>query len=58
MGLGYTFLSGATSAWIVDEIGQGAGGSGFLTGDPSGAGGQFLGDIRQCGLAKHQPQLT
>ena len=22
MGLGYTFLSGATSAWIVDEIGQ------------------------------------
>ena len=30
MGLGYTFLSGATSAWIVDEIGQRRAGAAFL----------------------------
>lgn len=30
MGLGYTFLSGATSAWIVDEIGQARAGEAFL----------------------------
>ena len=30
MGVGYTFLSGATSAWIVDEIGQQRAGAAFL----------------------------
>ena len=30
MGLGYTFLSGATSAWMVDEIGQARAGAAFL----------------------------
>lgn len=30
MGVGYTFLSGATSAWIVDEIGQDRAGKAFL----------------------------
>ena len=30
MGAGYTFLSGATSAWIVDEIGQERAGKAFL----------------------------
>ncbi len=30
MGLGYTFLSGATSAWIVDEIGPERAGGAFL----------------------------
>ena len=30
MGLGYTFLSGATSAWIVDEIGSERAGGAFL----------------------------
>ena len=30
MGAGYTFLSGATSAWIVDEIGQEQAGMAFL----------------------------
>ena len=30
MGLGYTFLSGATSAWIVDEIGLERAGQAFL----------------------------
>ena len=30
MGVGYTFLSGAKSAWIVDEIGQQRAGSAFL----------------------------
>lgn len=32
MGLGYTFLSGATSAWIVDEIGQARAPNAFLRG--------------------------
>lgn len=30
MGVGYTFLSGATSAWIVDEIGQARASAAFL----------------------------
>ncbi len=30
MGLGYTFLSGATSAWVVDEIGSERAGGAFL----------------------------
>jgi len=30
MGLGYTFLSGATSAWVVDEIGAERAGGAFL----------------------------
>ena len=30
MGLGYTFLSGATSAWIVDEVGQARATDAFL----------------------------
>ena len=30
MGLGYTFLSGATSAWLVDEIGPERAGGAFL----------------------------
>lgn len=30
MGLGYTFLSGAQSAWIVDEIGQGRASAAFV----------------------------
>ena len=30
MGLGYTFLSGATSAWVVDEIGPERAGGAFL----------------------------
>ena len=30
MGLGYTFLSGATSAWVVDEIGVERAGGAFL----------------------------
>ncbi len=30
MGLGYTFLSGATSAWVVDEIGLERAGGAFL----------------------------
>ncbi len=32
MGLGYAFLSGATSAWIVDEIGQARAPNAFLRG--------------------------
>ena len=32
MGLGYTFLSGATSAWIVDEVGQSRAENAFMRG--------------------------
>src|SRR5205823_8214234 len=31
-GLGATFLSGATQAWIADEVGQGNAGSAFMRG--------------------------
>ena len=34
-GCGYTFTSGATQAWIADEIGEGHAGQAFLRGDQS-----------------------
>ena len=53
-GLGYTFTSGATQAWISDEIGEAAAGKAFLRGNQLGllaslAGiglGALLGSIR------------
>jgi len=35
-GLGYTFTSGATQAWITDEIGEAAAGKAFLRSDQVG----------------------
>ncbi len=42
-GLGYTFTSGATQAWISDEIGEDAAGQAFLRGNQVGQAGSLLG---------------
>jgi len=42
-GLGYTFTSGATQAWISDEIGEELAGQAFLRGNQVGQAGSLLG---------------
>ena len=42
-GLGYTFTSGATQAWISDEIGEEVAGQAFLRGNQVGQAGSLLG---------------
>ena len=42
-GLGYTFTSGATQAWISDEIGEEVAGQAFLRGNQVGQAGSILG---------------
>jgi len=42
-GLGYTFTSGATQAWISDEIGEAAAGNAFIRGNQAGAVGALIG---------------
>src|SRR5690606_7603351 len=42
-GIGYTFTSGATQAWITDEIGEGAAGKAFLRGSQAGQVGGLVG---------------
>ncbi|MCK4975410.1 MAG: MFS transporter [Anaerolineales bacterium] len=42
-GLGYTFTSGATEAWISDEIGEAAAGKAFLRGSQVGMLGGLIG---------------
>jgi DHA3 family tetracycline resistance protein-like MFS transporter len=42
-GLGYTFTSGATQAWISDEIGEEVVGQAFLRGNQVGQAGSLLG---------------
>ena len=42
-GLGYTFTSGATQAWLVDEVGQEGVGTAFLRGSQAAQGGALLG---------------
>ncbi len=41
-GLGYTFTSGATQAWITDEIGEARAGKAFLRGAQAGRVGSLL----------------
>ncbi|NLF02198.1 MAG: MFS transporter, partial [Anaerolineales bacterium] len=41
-GLGYTFTSGATEAWIVDEIGQARAGEAFLRGAQASRAGTLV----------------
>lgn len=53
-GLGYTFTSGATQAWITDEIGESAAGKAFLRSNQAGnlaalfgiGAGMLLGNLR------------
>ncbi len=42
-GLGYTFTSGATQAWISDEIGEAAAGNAFIRGSQAGMVGALVG---------------
>lgn len=44
-GLGYTFTSGATQAWISDEIGEAAAGQAFLRGNQAGQVGALIGIV-------------
>ncbi len=41
-GLGYTFTSGATQAWIADEVGEERAGEAFLRGSQAGRAGGLL----------------
>lgn len=42
-GLGYTFTSGATQAWVADEIGEARAGQAFLRGTQAARAGALLG---------------
>ena len=58
MGLGYTFLSGAMSAWIVDEIGQERAGQAFLRGAQMAQISSFAAIFVSVALASLSLQLT
>lgn len=57
-GLGYTFLSGATSAWIVDEIGLERAGRAFLRGAQAQQVFAFCGIFVSVALASLSLQLA
>jgi DHA3 family tetracycline resistance protein-like MFS transporter len=50
-GLGYTFTSGATEAWIADEIGEQRAGHAYLRGAQVGQVGALIGTFLSVGLA-------
>ncbi|MBZ0300719.1 MAG: MFS transporter [Anaerolineae bacterium] len=50
-GIGYTFTSGATEAWIVDEIGEERAGQAFMRASQANYVGGILGTIASVGLA-------
>ncbi|NLG51667.1 MAG: MFS transporter [Chloroflexi bacterium] len=50
-GLGYTFTSGATEAWIVDELGEERAGEAFMRGSQAGQIGGLLGIPASAALA-------
>ena len=58
MGLGYTFLSGATSAWIVDEIGSERVGKAFLRASQVAQIASFLAIFASVALASHSLQTA
>ena len=58
MGVGYTFLSGATSAWIVDEIGQERAGGAFLRAAQVAQAASFLAIFFSVALASVSLQLA
>jgi len=58
LGLGYTFLSGATSAWIVDEIGQARAGAAFLRAAQVAQVASFTAIFLSVALASHSLQLA
>jgi DHA3 family tetracycline resistance protein-like MFS transporter len=50
-GLGYTFLSGATEAWVADEVGEVAAAPLYLRGSQVGQAAGFIGIFASVGLA-------
>lgn len=58
MGVGYTFLSGATSAWIVDEIGQARAADAFLRASQVAQVTSFLAIFLSVALASHSLQTA
>lgn len=50
-GLGYTFTSGATEAWIAGEVGEAETGNAFVRGSQAGVVGGFLAVFASVGLA-------
>lgn len=51
-GLGQTFLSGATTAWITDELGEAPASAALLRGAQAGQAGGLLGNLLCAGLAQ------
>ena len=58
LGLGYTFLSGATSAWIVDEIGYERAAGAFLRSSQLAQVSSFLAILLSIALASYSLQLA
>ncbi len=59
-GLGYTFISGATEAWIADEVGEERSGAAFLRGAQAGQVGALAGIVLSVVFANvnlHLPLL-
>jgi DHA3 family tetracycline resistance protein-like MFS transporter len=59
-GLGYTFTSGATQAWVADEIGEAQAGQAFLRGTQAARAGALLGipvSVALGRIALHWPIL-
>jgi DHA3 family tetracycline resistance protein-like MFS transporter len=56
-GLGYTFTSGATEAWLVDEMGETTVGPVFLRGRQAHLLGILIGTVLAVGLALIQIQI-
>ena len=58
MGFGYTFLSGATAAWIVDEIGGEPASKAFLRGSQVAQVSSFIAIFISVALASHSLQTA
>jgi DHA3 family tetracycline resistance protein-like MFS transporter len=56
-GLGYTFTSGATQAWIVDEVGEENAGKIFVRGSQAGELGGLIGILASVGLGSIQVNI-
>ena len=58
MGVGYTFLSGATSAWVVDEIGTERANQAFFRASQVGQVSSFFAIFMSVALASHSLQTA
>jgi MFS transporter, DHA3 family, tetracycline resistance protein len=58
LGIGFTFISGATSAWMVDEIGQDRSSQAFLRGSQVGQVSSFIGIFVSIAIASINLQIA